>query len=74
MTRPIVHLIRASFRYAGRQQSDAIAKSLKPIYTAPSEAAAKDSFAEFAADWGQRYPAIVKLWETSWAEVVPFLE
>jgi putative transposase len=70
----IVHLMRGSFRYAGRQHRDAIVKSLKPVYTAPSEAAAKDRFAEFAAEWGQRYPAIVRLWESSWAEVVPFLE
>ena len=70
----IVHLIRASFRYAGRQHRDAIVKSLKPVYTAPSEAAAKDRFDEFAAEWGQRYPAIVRLWENSWAEFVPFLE
>jgi transposase-like protein len=70
----IVHLIRGSFRYAGRQHRDAIIRSLKPVYTAPSEAAAKDRFAEFAAEWGQRYPAIVRLWENSWAEFVPFLE
>ncbi|KHL00235.1 IS256 family transposase, partial [Sinomonas humi] len=70
----VVHLIRNSFRYAGRQHRDAIAKALRPIYTAPSEAAAKDRFAEFAAEWGQRYPAIVRLWETAWAEFVPFLE
>ena len=70
----IVHLIRASFRYAGRQHRDAIVKALKPVYTAPSEAAAKDRFAEFAAEWGVRYPAIVRLWETSWAEFVPFLD
>lgn len=27
---------RNSFRYAGRQHRDAIVKSLKPVYTAPS--------------------------------------
>jgi transposase-like protein len=70
----VVHLIRNSFRYAGRQHRDAIAKALRPVYTAPSEAAARDRFAEFAAEWGQRYPAIVRLWETAWAEFVPFLE
>ncbi len=70
----VVHLIRNSFRYAGRQHRDAIAKALKPVYTAPSEAAAKDRFAEFAAEWGHRYPAIVRLWEAAWAEFVPFLE
>ena len=70
----IVHLMRGSFRYAGRQHRDAIVQALKPVYTAPSEAAAQDRFAEFAAEWGQRYPAIVRLWESSWAEMVPFLE
>jgi putative transposase len=31
----VVHLLRASFRYAGRQHWDAIAKALRPVYTAP---------------------------------------
>ena len=70
----IVHLIRDSFRYAGRRHRDGIVKALKPVYTAPSEQAAKERFAEFTAEWGQRYPAIVRLWESSWAEFVPFLE
>ena len=70
----VVHLVRNSFRYAGRQHRDAIAKALRPIYTAPCEAAAKERFVEFAADWGARYPAIVRLWENAWAEFVPFLE
>jgi putative transposase len=70
----IVHLIRNSFRYAGRQHRDGIVKALKPVYTAPSEQAAKDRFEEFAAQWGGRYPAIIQLWKNSWAEFVPFLE
>jgi hypothetical protein len=53
----IVHLIRNSFRYAGRQHRDGIVKALKPVYTAPSEQAAKERFAEFTAERGQRYPA-----------------
>ncbi|MEU9890940.1 IS256 family transposase [Sphaerisporangium sp. NPDC051011] len=69
----IVHLLRASFRYAGRQHWDAIAKALRPVYTAPTEAAALERFMEFAEAWGGRYPAIVKLWEDAWAEFVPFL-
>ena len=59
---------RNSFRYAGRQHRDAIVKSLKPVYTAPSEQAAKDRFAEFATEWGDRYPAIVQLWRNAWAQ------
>jgi transposase-like protein len=52
----IVHLIRNSFRYAGRQHRDGIVKALKPVYTAPSEQAAKDRFAEFMAEWGSAIP------------------
>jgi putative transposase len=70
----VVRLIRNSFRYAGRQHRDGIVEALKPVYTTPSEAAAKDRFMDFAAEWGERYPAIIKLWESSWAEFVPFLE
>ena len=64
----IIHLIRNSFRCAGRQHRDAIVKSLKPVYTAPSEQAAKDRVAEFATEGGDRYPAIVQLWRNAWAQ------
>ena len=69
----IVHLLRNSFRYASRKDWTALAKDLRPVYTAPTEAAALDRFAEFAATWETRYPAIVRLWENAWAEFVPFL-
>jgi transposase-like protein len=69
----VVHLLRNSFRYAGRQHYEAVAKALRPIYTAPTEAAAMERFLEFCETWGERYPAIVRLWENAWAEFVPFL-
>jgi putative transposase len=70
----IVHLLRNSFRYASRKDWSQIAKDLKPVYTAPSEAAALDRFAEFAGKWEKRYPAIIGLWTNAWAEFVPFLQ
>jgi putative transposase len=70
----VVHLLRNSFRYASRKNWSQIAKDLKPIYTAPSEAAALDRFAEFAGKWEKRYPAIIGLWTNAWAEFVPFLQ
>jgi transposase-like protein len=69
----VVHLLRNSFRYASRRDWPAIAKDLKPVYTAPTEAAALERLAEFAGAWEAKYPAIVKLWENAWAEFVPFL-
>jgi transposase-like protein len=69
----IVHLLRNSFRYASKKDWSAIAKDLKPVYTAPSEQAALDRFAEFGEKWEKRYPAIIRLWTNAWAEFVPFL-
>lgn len=34
---------------------------------------ATERFAEFRQAWGERYPAIVRLWDSAWAELVPFL-
>ncbi len=69
----IVHLLRNSFRYASKKDWAAIAKDLKPVYSAASEQDALDRFAEFAEKWEKRYPAIIKLWTNAWAEFVPFL-
>jgi transposase-like protein len=69
----IVHLLRNSFRYASKKYWSQIAADLKPVYTACSEAAALDAFAEFSGKWEKRYPAIIRLWENAWAEFVPFL-
>lgn len=70
----VLHLIRNTFRYASRKYWDQIAKDLRPVYTAPSEAAATERFAEFTDTWGDRYPAIIKLWRNAWPEFIPFLD
>jgi putative transposase len=70
----VVHLLRNSFKYASKKDWSAVAKDLKPVYTAPSETAAIDAFAEFSGKWEKRYPAIIRLWENAWAEFTPFLQ
>jgi putative transposase len=69
----VVHLIRASLRYASRKYWAPLTKDLRPVYTAKNEQAAAAALEDFAAAWGDRYPAIVKLWRTHWAEFTPFL-
>jgi len=69
----VVHLIRASLRYASRKYWAPLSKDLRPVYTAPDEAAAAAALEEFAAAWGDRYPAIVKVWRAHWQEFIPFL-
>src|ERR1700677_3452415 len=70
----IVHLLRNSFKYASKKDWGVIAKDLRPIYHAASEAGALDRFAEFSGKWEKRYPAIIRLWENAWPEFVPFLQ
>ena len=48
----VLHLIRGAFRLAGRQDWDALARGLRPIYTAPTAPAARERFAEFTETWG----------------------
>jgi transposase-like protein len=69
----VVHLIRASLRYASRKHWAPLAKDLRPVYTAADEQAAAAALEAFAATWAGRYPAIVRLWRAHWAEFTPFL-
>jgi putative transposase len=70
----VIHLIRNTFRFASRKYWQEMSRDLKPVYTAPSEAAARERFMEFDAKWGTQYPAISKLWENAWSEFIPFLD
>ena len=70
----VIHLLRNTFRYASRRYWDQIAKDILPVYTAATEAAAKERFIEFTEKWDAQYPAITALWENAWSEFVPFLD
>ena len=69
----VVHLARASLRYASKKYWSQISKDLRQIYTAPTAAAAEQRFAEFEQAWGSQYPAIIRLWKASWEQFTPFL-
>lgn len=56
----VIHLIRATLRYASRKYWDQLAKDLRRIYTAPSVEAAWAAFEELEEKWGKPYPAIPK--------------
>ncbi|QHC23741.1 IS256 family transposase [Streptomyces sp. GS7] len=70
----VIHLIRASLRFASKQHHAKLVTELKAIYTAPTEQAAEQALADFAAgELGQRYPAIVRTWQAAWSEFTPYL-
>jgi hypothetical protein len=70
----IIRLIRNTFRLASRRDWDALRRAIKPIYTAVNAAAAREAFDQLAETWGQRYPAIIRLWDNAWQEFIPFLD
>lgn len=70
----IIHLLRNTFRLTSRKYWDEIKRDVKPIYTAVNATAARAAFDELAEKWGQRYPAVIRLWDNAWAEVIPFLD
>jgi putative transposase len=69
----VLHLIRNTFRYASKADWAQLAKDLRPVYSAPTEQAARSALDEVEATWGERYPAIIRLWQNAWPEFVPFL-
>ncbi len=66
----VIHLLRNTFKYAARQHLNAISRDIKPVYTAPTAAAAA-RFDEFTEKWGGRYPEVIKLWHLSRPEPTP---
>lgn len=69
----IVHLIRYSMQFASWKERKALAKALKPIYSAASaEAAAAELDAFEEGPWGEKYPAVTASWRRRWEEVIPF--
>ncbi|GJF01722.1 IS256 family transposase [Pseudonocardia sp. D17] len=69
-----VHLLRAAMRFVGYADRKKVAAALRPIYTAPTDEAARlelDAFAE--SELGRRYPAAVMTWTNAWERFIPFL-
>jgi putative transposase len=70
----IIHLIRNTFRLTGRQDSDAIKRDIKQIYTAPNADAALAALDDLEEKWGTKYRAMIRLWRNAWTEFIPFLD
>ncbi len=70
----VIHLIRNTFRFASRQDWDAMAKDLRPVYTAVNADQAEARMEDFADRWQNKYPAAIKLWRSAWNEFIPFLD
>lgn len=69
----IVHLIRNSLDYASWKERKALARAIRPIYTAPSAEAAEAQLNAFESSaWGEKFPTVVAAWRRAWTHVIPF--
>jgi len=69
----IVHQIRSSLRYVNYRDRRALAKDLRPVYTAANADAALVELERFDEQWGGRYPMIAAAWRRDWQHITPFL-
>ena len=62
----LVHQMRNSLRYVVEKDRRAVSKALKAVYRASGRRQAQQAFEAFSAEWGSKYPLIVKSWTDNW--------
>jgi putative transposase len=67
----LVHMVRNSLKYVNYKQRAEVAKDLKTIYSAATEAEAEFNLELFAEKWDQQYPTIGKSWRAHWTRIIP---
>lgn len=68
-----MHPIRHSPDCVTWAKRKAVAAARRPIYTAPTAAAAETALTTFeAGEWGLRHPTLAAGWRRHWERVIPF--
>ncbi len=68
----IVHMVRNSLRFVAWKDRKAVAKDLRTIYRAATEAAGRAALEAFAQAWDEKYPTISRAWRRHWDELSVF--
>lgn len=59
--------VRASMRFVAYQDREKVAAARGPVYTAASENVALSALADFADQWGSKYPdTVTAAWQRAW--------
>lgn len=69
----VVHLLRSAMKYASYGARKAMARDMRPIYTAPTVQAAELAMDAFAQTWQSTAPGAVLAWRNAWEDFTPFL-
>lgn len=70
----VVHQIRNATKYVSYKDRKAFCADMRPIYTAPTEEAAKLALEAFAGKWEHQYPMSVQSWRNNWELLVTFMK
>lgn len=62
----LVHQMHNSLRYVVEKDRRAVIKALKAVYRASGRKQAQKAFEGFTAEWGTKYPLIIKSWTDNW--------
>lgn len=62
----VVHQIRNSMRYIASKDLKPFLKDLKTVYAADTKDLAEQNLLLLDEKWGQKYPIVLKSWQTKW--------
>lgn len=62
----IIHQIRNSLKYVASKNQKAFMADLKCVYKAATLDAAEIALDELEANWGEKYPLVIKSWRCKW--------
>jgi putative transposase len=70
----IVHQVRNSAKFVPYKDRKAVCADLKKIYGAVNLDDAEYAREDFREKWDQKYPSIMRSWDSNWAELTTFFE
>lgn len=70
----IVHAVRRSLDYVSYKDKKLFASQLKKVYGAKTIAEAEFALDDLELEWGDKYPAAVKLWRERWQYLANFFQ
>ena len=68
----LIHQIRNSTKYVVIKERKAVMEDLKNIYQAANVDQAENALAELSNKWKDKYPYMVKSWQTNWIRLSAF--
>ena len=70
----VIHQIRNTMKYITSGDSSKFMKDLKKVYQASTKAIAEKNLEQLAADWGKKYPIVIKSWRHNWDDLSAYFQ